>query len=46
MTVVAPCPQPRPRDPWTSHAMRIESVRAEAPQVRTYGLAFRDAPTL
>lgn len=37
-------PASRPRDPWASHVMRIESVRAESAQVRTYGLAFRDAP--
>lgn len=41
---LAAAPASRPRDPWTSHAVRIESVRDEAPQVRTYGLAFRDAP--
>jgi NAD(P)H-flavin reductase len=33
-----------PRSPWTSHAVRIESVRDEAPDVRTYVLAFRDGP--
>lgn len=32
------------RSPWTSHAMRIDSVRDEAPAVRTYALAFRDGP--
>ena len=43
MTASLPCPAP-PRSPWTSHAMRIALVRDEAPQVRTYVLAFRDGP--
>lgn len=33
-----------PRSPWTSHTMRIEAVREEAPAVRTYAISFRDGP--
>jgi len=43
MTAALPSPAAA-RSPWTSHAMRIESVRDEAPGVRTYVLAFRDGP--
>jgi NAD(P)H-flavin reductase len=43
MTAALPFPAAA-RGPWTSHAMRIESVRDEVPGVRTYALAFRDGP--
>lgn len=43
MTAPLPCPATA-RSPWTGHAMRIASVRDEAPRVRTWSLAFRDAP--
>jgi len=44
MTSVAPRPAPALRSPSTSRVMRIESVRDEAPRVRTYALESRDGP--
>lgn len=41
------CPAPAPladgRDAWQHHVMRIATLREEAADVRTYGLAFRDS---